>query len=137
MTPRSLARPLIAIAVTLSASLACAQTPVTPSQYEKERAICVSGRSNQDRAACLKEASAARDAAKRGQLTDADAASYKKNALDRCKALSGDDARDCVTRMNGGGTASGSVEAGGVYRESVTTQVKPGASTATPASAPE
>lgn len=137
MTPRSRARLLVAIALTLGASLAHAEKSVTPSQYDKERAVCMSGRSNQDRATCLKEVGAARDAARRGQLIDADGASYKKNALDRCKALAGDDAHDCVTRMNGGGTASGSVEAGGLYRESVTTQGKPSGSTATPASAPE
>lgn len=137
MTPRSRARLLVAIALTLGASLAYADKSATQSEYEKDRAVCMSGRSNQDRATCLKEAGAAREAARRGQLVDADAASYKKNALDRCKALAGDDARDCLTRMNGGGTASGSVEAGGLYRESVTTQVKPSASSATPASAPE
>ena len=137
MTPRSRARLLVAIALTLSASLAYAERSVTSSQYEKERALCMSGKSNQDRATCLKEASAARDAAKRGQLSGADAVSYKKNALDRCKVLTGDDARDCMTRMNGGGTASGSVEAGGIYRESVTTQINPPGPTAAPASAPE
>ena len=140
MTPRSRARLLVAIALTLGASLAYAEKSVTPSQYDKERAVCMSGRSNQDQATCLKEAGAARDAGKRGQLIDADAASYKKNAVDRCMALAGDDARDCMTRMNGGGTVSGSVEAGGLYRESVTTQVNPAASMSTPAkpaSAPE
>jgi len=137
MTPRSRAHLLVAAALTLSASLAYAEKSVTPSQYDKERAVCMSGRSNQDRATCLKEANAARDASKRGQLIDADAASYKRNALDRCKALAGDDARDCMTRMNGGGTASGSVEAGGLYRESVTTELKSGTPISTPASAPE
>ena len=143
MTPRSRARLLAAIALTLGASIAYSEKSATPSQYDMERAACISGRSNQDRATCLKEADAARDAARRGQLTDADAASYRKNALDRCKALVGDDARDCVTRMNGGGTVSGSVEAGGLYRESVTTEVTPAApgeapaTPATPASAPE
>ena len=128
-------RVLTVIAFMLVATHAHSERSVTQSEYEKERAVCVSGKSNQDRATCLKEAGAARDAAKRGQLVDADAASYKKNALDRCKALMGDDARDCVSRMNGGGTASGSVEAGGLYRESVTTQVEPAATPATPASA--
>lgn len=128
-------RVLTVIAFMLVATHAHSERSVTQSEYEKERAVCVSGKSNQDRATCLKEAGAARDAAKRGQLVDADAASYKKNALDRCKALTGDDARDCVSRMNGGGTASGSVEAGGLYRESVTTQVEPAATPATPASA--
>ena len=143
MTPRSRARLLVAIALTLGASLAYSEKSATSSQFDKERAVCMTGRSNQDQATCLKEAGAARDAARRGQLTDADAASYKKNALDRCKALAGADARDCVTRINGGGTASGSVEAGGLYRESVTTQVPAAASVeatatpATPASAPE
>ena len=137
MTPRSRARLLVAIALTLGASLAYAEKSVTSSQYDKERAVCMSGRSNQDRATCLKEAGAARDASKRGQLSDADAGSYRKNALERCKVLKGDDARDCITRMNGGGTASGSVEAGGIYRESTTTQVNPPGPTAAPASAPE
>ena len=143
MTPRphthahAHARLLVVIAVTLGASAAHSEKSATQSQYEKERAVCVSGRSNQDRATCLKEAGAARDAAKRGQLADADAANYKKNALDRCKALAGDDARDCMTRMNGGGTASGSVEAGGLYRETVTPQVSPAGSTAAPASVPK
>lgn len=134
-SPRT--RALVVIALMLSASQAHAESSPAQAQFEKERAVCVGGRSNQDRATCLKEAGAARDAARRGQLVDADAASYKKNASDRCKALTGDDARDCMTRMNGGGTASGSVEAGGLYRESVTTQVKPAAPPATPASAPE
>ena len=137
MTPRSRARLLVAIALTLGVSLAYAEKSVTPSQYDKERAVCMSGRSNQDRATCLKEAIAARDAAKRGQLSDADAGTYRKNAMDRCKVLPGDDARDCMTRMSGGGTASGSVEAGGIYRESATTQVNPPGPTAAPASAPE
>ena len=137
MTPRSRARLLVAIALTLGASLAYAEKAVTPSQYDKERAVCMNGSSNQDRPTCLKEAIAARDAAKRGQLSGADAGSYQKNALERCKVLKGDDARDCTTRMNGGGTASGSVEAGGIYRESATTQVNPPGSTAAPASAPE
>lgn len=131
------ARVLAGIALTVGASYAHSERSATQSQYEKDRAVCVSGSSNQDRVTCLKEAGAARDAAKHGQLVDADAASYKKNSLDRCKVLTGDDARDCITRMNGGGTASGSVESGGLYRESVTTQVKPAAPTARPASAPE
>ena len=70
-------------------------------------------------------------------IQDADSAG---DLLGRGRALAGDDARDCMTRMNGGGTASGSVEAGGLYRESVTTQVNPAASMSTPAkpaSAPE
>lgn len=93
-------------------------------RYLKERAVCMNGTSNQDRATCLKEAGAARDEARRGQLNDGDA-KYKRNARERCDALSGDEATDCRARMRGAGTTSGSVEAGGIFRETVTIETKP------------
>ena len=85
---------------------------------------CTNGQSNQDRATCLQEAGAARDAANKGQLNDGDAR-YRRNAKVRCDALTGDEARDCLARMQGKGTTSGSAEAGGIYRETVTREVKP------------
>ena len=94
----------------------------TQARYEQDRAKCLSGKSNQDQATCLKEAGAARDAAKQGQLNDGEA-NYKRNAKTRCDALSGDEATDCLARMKGKGTTSGSVEAGGIYRETVTTEI--------------
>jgi hypothetical protein len=94
------------------------------SRYEQERAKCLNGSSNQDQATCLKEAGAARDAASKGQLND-DGAQYRKNAKDRCNALAGDEQRDCLARMRGAGTTSGSAEAGGIYRETVTRKVGP------------
>lgn len=108
-----------------SASALAASTGVASeiqARYEQDRAKCLSGKSNQDQATCLKEAGAARDAANQGQLNDGDA-KYKRNATARCDALSGDEATDCLARMKGKGTTSGSVEAGGIYRETVTTEI--------------
>jgi len=105
----------------LSAGPAMAATPNPTSaeiqaRYERERAVCLSGKSNQDQATCLKEAGAARDVARRGLLDEGNA-DYRRNQLDRCKALTGDEAKDCRLRMKGAGTVSGSASAGGIYRE--------------------
>lgn len=123
-------------AMCLSVSLLClsafAATAAAPgpavaeieARYKQDRAKCLSGISNQDQSTCLQEATAARDAAKRGQLDDGDAR-YRRNAKVRCEALTGDEARDCLDRMKGGGTRSGSAQGGGLYRESVTRTTPP------------
>jgi hypothetical protein len=103
-------------------------------RYDQERAKCLSGQSNQDRATCLREAGAARDAARQGELND-NGAKYKQNAKERCDALTGDEAKDCLARMKGKGTVSGSVEGGGILRETVTRKVEPIDSAASAASA--
>lgn len=54
-----------------------------------------------------------------------------RNALKRCEPLSEPDRTDCVARMQGQGTTSGSVASGGIYRELVTRTV--GVSGAVPA----
>jgi hypothetical protein len=81
----------------------------------------MNGTSNQDRSTCLKEAGAARDTARKSQPTESDAKLHQ-NAKQRCDALSGDEARDCLARMKGKGTTSGSVQGGGILRETVTTE---------------
>ena len=91
-------------------------------QYKQDRAACISGQSYQDRATCLREAGAALQEAKRGRLGDADVqGSYEQNRLLRCDRLPAGDREDCLRRMRGEGTVSGSVEAGGVLRELRTT----------------
>ena len=89
-------------------------------RYQQDRAACNSGQSNQDRATCLREAGAALQEAKRGHLGDGQS-SYEQNRMVRCERLTGGDREDCVRRMHGEGTASGSVEGGGIYRELRTT----------------
>ena len=93
-------------------------------RYEQERTKCLTGATNQQRDACLKEAGAAREAAKSGKLDDGNAA-YRLNAKVRCDALTGNEAKDCLARMEGKGKTSGTAEAGGIYRDLVTREVQP------------
>ena len=101
--------------------------------YQQERAACTSGLSHQDRATCLKEAAAARAEAKRGKLNGGTAA-YEQNAIIRCNALPEADRQDCVRRVRGEGKVSGSVETGGIYRETTTIIVAPPAEPTAPES---
>ena len=89
-------------------------------RYKQDRAACLSAQPDQDRAACLREASAALQEARRGRLRDENSA-YEQNRLSRCERLPADDRVDCVRRMRGEGTVSGSVESGGTFRELRTT----------------
>lgn len=113
---------IFAIGLSLGSSAAFADT----SRYQQERAACLSGQSHQDRATCLQEAGAARGEDRRGNLNDG-AVSYQENAVNRCNALPAADRQDCVRRIRGDGVTSGSVEGGGVYRETTTTIIAPSA----------
>lgn len=93
--------------------------------YQNERANCLNGRSNEDRATCLKEAGAALQEAKRGRLNDA-SAQYQQNAMIRCQALAPENRQACERRMQGEGMATGSAASGGIYRELVIEQPTPG-----------
>lgn len=103
-----------------------------PSQYVQERAYCMSGQSQQDRATCLKEAAAAQLERRRGTLANPgeNAAQQRENALMRCRPLPEQDRADCVARVNGLGKSSGSVEGGGVLKE--TTTIVPGEAASAP-----
>lgn len=93
----------------------------TQATYQRDRAACMRGASNQDRATCLKEAGAALQEAKRGALdTNTEQAQFEANRLRRCDNQPAGDREDCIRRMNGEGTTSGSVQSGGIYRELVT-----------------
>jgi hypothetical protein len=115
-------RTLIAIggSAALTATIAAAADPVRPSgaeaRYQQERAACESGQSQQDRATCLREAGAALHEARQGRLVDGPA-QYQQNELARCSYLPPEERSACHARMQGQGTTSGSVAAGGIYRE--------------------
>ena len=120
---------LFAATALLSLS-ALAATPTVSQQaaeinakFEQDKANCLSGKAGPGRTACLREASKARSSARNAPIHDA--ATYRDNKFDRCRALSGDEARDCFARMKGEGTTSGSAEGGGIYREKMTTEVGP------------
>ncbi len=99
------------------------------SVYAKERADCEAGRTQQDRATCLREAGAAAQERKRNGLPNPGSA--RQNATERCKALPQKDQADCLARIEGPSSAnqqvttSGSVSGGGVIRETKTTTVGP------------
>ncbi|WP_211440723.1 hypothetical protein [Collimonas humicola] len=109
---------LLVLSMSLSAATAGAASDSTDAnaRYQADRARCISGQSNQDRATCLKEAGAALQESRKGRLTD-DKAADQSNALLRCNALPVDDRDACQRRMNGEGTTSGSALEGGISRE--------------------
>ena len=118
---------LVAGTVLLGATAAIAADSFTvadaQSVYQAERAACLNGETNQDRATCLKEAGAALQEARRGGLDDGQAR-LEQNRLVRCDGQPPEDRQTCVRRMKEGST-SGSVEAGGIYRELVVPDVAP------------
>ena len=105
-------------------------------RFQVERAACLMGQTSEDQATCLREAGAAWAQARRGELDDG-AASYKRNALERCAPLPDEDRIACRARLLGMGTTSGSVAGGGILRELVIREIVwPDNAAATPASAP-
>jgi hypothetical protein len=123
---RSIVLALLAVGGMASATLATAQSGRGGGIYQQELSVC--GHNQQDRAACIREAGAARQEAARGGLTAA--RDYRANALARCGLQPPSDRADCEARVLGsmGNTDSrveGSVMGGGVIRESVTTVVMP------------
>lgn len=84
-------------------------------RLEPQRAACLLNQPNANVEACVEERVAAREAAQKGELQDG--AAYEKNALQRCRSLPAADQPLCEARIRGGGTATGSVEEGGILRE--------------------
>jgi hypothetical protein len=116
---RSLALLLLPL---LAGPLLAADKPVpanAPGAYQRDQARCMKMPIHGERAECLSEASTAQ-AARQPVRPDADPGRYARNALERCKPLSEPDRGDCLARMSGRGTTSGSVAGGGIYRELVT-----------------
>jgi hypothetical protein len=93
-------------------------------RYQRERARCLSGQSQEDTQTCLKEAGASLQAARQHALTTATADQLAANARKRCEPLPADQKAACYKRMNGEGTVTGSVAGGGQLRELV--EVVPG-----------
>jgi hypothetical protein len=93
-------------------------SPLSEAQalYKQERAACMNGTSNQDRATCLKEAGAALGEAKRNALGASNSDSLARNRMARCDALPAAERDDCALRMQHG-TMSGSAAQGGILRE--------------------
>jgi hypothetical protein len=110
---------LCVLAAFMAASAATAGPGLSDAQaqYQRDRAACLSGQTNQDRATCLREAGAALVEARRNGLSTTSDSQFVQNRMDRCVPLPPADQEDCVRRMNGEGIVRGSVEEGGIYRE--------------------
>ncbi len=119
--------------VALAPALAAVPTP--ESNYQKERATCLSGASQESRATCLREAGAALVEARRGGLTTPTPKQMAFNAELRCQAQAPEDRDACKRMIRGQGSQEGSVAQGAVVRELSTIEVMPAAGTAA-ASAP-
>ena len=114
---------LAALACTSSLAAPRAESPAA-ALYRQERAVCLSDRSNQDRATCLQEAKAAYGEARRGGL-DTDAAPLADNVRRRCDPLPDEQRQACHARMHGQGSTSGSAATGGILRELSTPETRP------------
>ena len=125
---REIARALVCSAFAIGAMLvagmatgASGNLSAAQARYEQDRAACISGQTNQDRATCLREAGAALQEARKGGAAGKGQSQYEQNRLLRCESLPAPDREDCVRRMSGEGTVSGSAQSGGIYRELRTT----------------
>lgn len=87
-------------------------------RHRQERTSCLNVQEAEARADCVRDADAAYGHARRNRPSDI-VAPFARNASLRCDALRGDDRRDCLARMDGQGTTTGSVAGGGIYRELV------------------
>ena len=116
-----IASALLSLSAFAATPTASAQAAEINAKFEQDKSNCLSGKAGAERTVCLREASKARNSARNAPIYDD--ATYRHNRFDRCRVLSGDEARDCFARMKGEGTTSGSVEGGGLYREKVTIEV--------------
>ncbi|MCX7275753.1 MAG: hypothetical protein NTZ15_00265 [Burkholderiales bacterium] len=104
-------------AILMAVTAATAQVSMDASgDYQQEVLACNNGKTQQDKATCLTEARSAHAVPKQS-LSTAAQADLQANALQRCDALNGADKAACRARIEGQGTASGSVAGGGILRE--------------------
>lgn len=125
-TPTAL-RTLCAVALLTAAAAAQAATPAPATgnaepRYQQDREACLSGQTQQAQGVCLREAGAARNAARAGALHNSGKSDKAANAVERCEVFTkADEHAACLDRIRGAGNQSGSALQGGVLRESVTT----------------
>jgi hypothetical protein len=98
--------------------------------YQQEVRACMTGKTQQDQATCLREARNAQGDKKRGVLDNA-GAKFDANATARCDVLKGEDKAACQARVMGYGTTTGSVAGGGLLREVETVVVPAGSGAVT------
>ncbi|UIP23554.1 hypothetical protein [Achromobacter deleyi] len=92
----------------------------TPQQrYQQDVAACRSGATGQPLDTCLREAGAALQESRRQNLKEATPEQRQQNILARCNRLPEAQRQNCVTQMTAPTNVRGSVQGGGVLRETV------------------
>ncbi|MDR7148107.1 hypothetical protein J2W49_000035 [Hydrogenophaga palleronii] len=111
-------------AAMLVASVAWAQSGAAGARssieatYQRDRAACMASDSQHERTSCLREAGAVRAEALRGVGRGGESQeTLMRNALERCKRQPADQQAICERMVRGEGSATGSVESGGMIRE--------------------
>lgn len=114
---------LLAVLAGSSALAAGKADPLDPRvRHQRESTACGAIRDLDMRANCLSEAST-RYAVTKPTPTEEQPDVLMRNALKRCEPLPPTLRSDCLARMQGQGSTSGSVAGGGIYRELVTREV--------------
>jgi hypothetical protein len=101
--------------------------------YQRDRAACAAVA---DRSNCLRDAGAARAQALRSGSRTTSSEELARNAVQRCQQQPAEQKAACERMARGEGSASGSVEGGGVIRELVTQERLPPPPPPPPAVAP-
>lgn len=96
-------------------------------RFKQEMANCVSGNTSQDKDSCMREARAALAEVKRGvpDRPGKTASKLEADTSQRCAVHQGQQRDACEARMRGEGSATGSVEGGGILREITTPATAP------------
>jgi hypothetical protein len=98
--------------------------------YPQEVQACLTGKTQQDQATCLKEARNAAADKRRGLLGTE--GNLQANAMGRCELhRTSEDRAACQARVMGMGSTSGSVAGGGLLREVETVMMPSGSSSVT------
>jgi hypothetical protein len=116
--------PVVTAALLAASSAALAQTASSEAtaRYEQDRQKCMTNNTQDSMATCMREATNALDASRKGQLSDPGPIAAA-NGTDRCSAFqSAQERSECVRRVESS-AVSGSVSGGGVLRESTTTTI--------------
>jgi hypothetical protein len=91
-------------------------------EYQAHIQYCTSNPPDIDRQACMREAGAALEAARRAALTTPSTDATRADRTQRCNALPGERRQECLTLMESPDTRiQGSVESGGILRETTIT----------------
>jgi hypothetical protein len=123
MSKRLISRLPLALLLLLGAGAAnTAPNADAQARYQKERAACTQGQTQQSQRDCLREAEAAYAELRRGKMDEVGTPDAR-NSIMRCDVHTGDERLACLARMQGQGSTSGSAATGGILRESTVRRV--------------